>query len=74
MYYIFILIHFHYTNFPRLSSGYMSPEYAIYEQFSVKSNIYSLGILMLETIIGKRNNFLYESDCSENLLSYISTN
>ncbi|CAN1775100.1 Receptor-like serine/threonine-protein kinase SD1-7 [Linum perenne] len=35
--------------------GYMSPEYAVDGIYSVKSNIYSYGVLVLEIISGKRN-------------------
>lgn len=36
-------------------SGYMSPEYAMKGIFSVKSDVFSFGVLMLEIISGKRN-------------------
>ncbi|KAK4726260.1 hypothetical protein R3W88_031177 [Solanum pinnatisectum] len=37
--------------------GYMSPEYAMHGQFSVKSDVFSFGVLLLEIISGKgRNN------------------
>ncbi|KAK2381018.1 G-type lectin S-receptor serine/threonine-protein kinase [Trifolium repens] len=35
--------------------GYMAPEYAIDGQFSVKSDVFSFGILILEIICGKKN-------------------
>ncbi|CAM8947027.1 unnamed protein product [Rhodiola kirilowii] len=35
--------------------GYMSPEYAIDGQFSVKSDVFSFGVLVLEIISGTRN-------------------
>ncbi|KAF5815627.1 putative protein kinase RLK-Pelle-DLSV family [Helianthus annuus] len=35
--------------------GYMSPEYAIEGTFSVKSDILSFGVLILEIISGRRN-------------------
>lgn len=35
--------------------GYMSPEYVLEGTFSVKSDIFSLGVLILEIISGKRN-------------------
>lgn len=38
-----------------LCSGYMSPEYAMKGIFSVKSDVFSFGVLMLEIISGKRN-------------------
>uniref|UniRef100_A0A7N2MA63 Receptor-like serine/threonine-protein kinase n=1 Tax=Quercus lobata TaxID=97700 RepID=A0A7N2MA63_QUELO len=35
--------------------GYMSPEYAGHGQFSIKSDIFSFGVLVLEIVSGKRN-------------------
>ncbi|GFP80333.1 g-type lectin s-receptor-like serine/threonine-protein kinase at4g27290 [Phtheirospermum japonicum] len=35
--------------------GYMSPEYAIDGLFSVKSDVFSFGVLVLEIVSGKRN-------------------
>lgn len=34
--------------------GYMSPEYAMHGQFSVKSDVFSFGVLLLEIISGKK--------------------
>ncbi|XP_008224859.1 PREDICTED: cysteine-rich receptor-like protein kinase 25 [Prunus mume] len=50
--------------------GYMSPEYAMHGQFSVKSDVYSLGVLILEIVTGKKNTSFYNSDRGEDLLSY----
>nr|KJB67997.1 hypothetical protein B456_010G221100 [Gossypium raimondii] len=36
--------------------GYMAPEYAMEGLFSVKSDVFSFGVLLLEIISGKRNN------------------
>ncbi|XP_042383203.1 G-type lectin S-receptor-like serine/threonine-protein kinase RKS1 isoform X1 [Zingiber officinale] len=35
--------------------GYMSPEYATHGLFSVKSDVYSYGVLVLEILIGRKN-------------------
>lgn len=51
-------------------SGYMSPEYAMHGQFSVKSDVFSFGVLVLEIISGKKNSNFYQSDGAEDLLSY----
>ncbi|KAF7112194.1 hypothetical protein RHSIM_RhsimUnG0255800 [Rhododendron simsii] len=52
-----------------LPSGYMSPEYALEGLFSVKSDVFSFGVLLLEILSGKRNRSFYKSD-SFNLLGY----
>jgi hypothetical protein len=53
-------------------NGYMSPEYTMHEEFSVKSDVYSFDVLILEIINGKKNNSFYESEGAEDLLSYVS--
>ncbi|XP_052203614.1 cysteine-rich receptor-like protein kinase 10 [Diospyros lotus] len=50
--------------------GYMSPEYAMHGQFSVKTDVYSFGVLILEIISSKKNSNFYESGYAEDLLSY----
>ncbi|GAU14920.1 hypothetical protein TSUD_47130 [Trifolium subterraneum] len=53
--------------------GYMSPEYAMFGQFSEKSDIFSFGVIVLEIITGKRNINPYESlHVTEGLTSYVS--
>ncbi|XP_062013392.1 cysteine-rich receptor-like protein kinase 10 isoform X2 [Rosa rugosa] len=39
--------------------GYMAPEYAMEGLFSVKSDVFSFGVIMLEIISGKRNSRFY---------------
>ncbi|KAL5730992.1 hypothetical protein ACHQM5_003761 [Ranunculus cassubicifolius] len=53
--------------------GYMAPEYAMRGQFSVKSDVFSFGVLVLEIISGRRNSSLFNSENSEDLLSYAWT-
>ncbi|KAK1375182.1 Cysteine-rich receptor-like protein kinase 41 [Heracleum sosnowskyi] len=36
--------------------GYMAPEYAMYGEFSVRSDVFSFGVLILEIVSGQRNN------------------
>ncbi|KAL0407303.1 UNVERIFIED_CONTAM: G-type lectin S-receptor-like serine/threonine-protein kinase [Sesamum latifolium] len=43
--------------------GYMSPEYAMEGLFSVKSDVFAFGVLVLEIISGKKNTGFYGSDC-----------
>ncbi|GMI77545.1 cysteine-rich RLK (RECEPTOR-like protein kinase) 10 [Hibiscus trionum] len=50
--------------------GYMSPEYAMHGQFSVKSDAYSFGVLVLEIISGQKNSNFYETDGAQDLISY----
>ncbi|GMN61963.1 hypothetical protein TIFTF001_031048 [Ficus carica] len=47
--------------------GYMAPEYASDGLFSVKSDVFSFGILVLEIISGKKNRGFFQSDHSLNL-------
>ena len=54
-------------------SGYMSPEYAMDGVFSLKSDIYSFGVMVLEIITGKRNRGFYEVELDLNLLRYVSS-
>ncbi|KAM1108522.1 hypothetical protein ACFX2B_005104 [Malus domestica] len=51
--------------------GYMAPEYAMHGQISVKSDVYSLGVLILEIVTGKKNTNFYNSDNGEYLLSHV---
>ncbi|KAF9623261.1 hypothetical protein IFM89_000750 [Coptis chinensis] len=51
-------------------SGYMDPEYAMHGQFSVKSDVFSFGVLILEIISGQKNKCFFQSEHAENLLSY----
>ena len=53
-------------------SGYMSSEYAMEGLFSVKSDVFSFGVLLLEIISGKKNTGFYQTS-SFNLLGYVST-
>ncbi|CAA7054648.1 unnamed protein product [Microthlaspi erraticum] len=54
--------------------GYMSPEYAMDGIFSVKSDVFSFGVLVLEIVSGKRNRGFYSTNHENNLLSYVWRN
>lgn len=56
-----------------MCSGYMSPEYAMDGLFSVKSDVFSFGVLVLEVISGKKNRGFYYSNNELNLLAYVRT-
>ncbi|KAL3522068.1 hypothetical protein ACH5RR_014902 [Cinchona calisaya] len=50
--------------------GYMAPEYTRSGQFSIKSDVFSFGVVILEIITGKKNSSFYKSEDSQDLLSY----
>ncbi|XP_057985402.1 cysteine-rich receptor-like protein kinase 10 [Hevea brasiliensis] len=51
-------------------NGYASPEYAMHGQFSVKSDMYSFGFLVLKILSGKKNSSFYQIDGADDLESY----
>ncbi|XP_020201910.1 receptor-like serine/threonine-protein kinase SD1-8 [Cajanus cajan] len=50
--------------------GYMSPEYAMDGIFSIKSDVFSFGVLVLEIISGKKNRGFYYANKELNLLGH----
>ncbi|KAL2324339.1 hypothetical protein Fmac_023397 [Flemingia macrophylla] len=50
--------------------GYMSPEYAMRGQFSVKSDVFSFGVLVLEIVSGKKKTDFYQSNGVDDLLKH----
>ncbi|CAN6356532.1 unnamed protein product [Urochloa humidicola] len=50
--------------------GYMAPEYASEGHFSIKSDVFSFGVLVLEIICGRRNSGGHECGNFINLLGY----
>ena len=57
--------------------GYMAPEYAVMGHLSVKLDVYSFGVLVLEIVTGRRNtDACFESEVDEGsstMLSYVSS-
>ncbi|XP_052137377.1 cysteine-rich receptor-like protein kinase 6 [Oryza glaberrima] len=52
--------------------GYMAPEYAMFGQYSVKSDVFSFGVLILEIVTGRRSMGSYsDHEQSFNLLDLI---
>ncbi|XP_038975173.1 putative receptor-like protein kinase At4g00960 [Phoenix dactylifera] len=51
--------------------GYMAPEYVMRGHYSIKSDIYSFGVLVLEIVSGRKNSGNSESGSAQDLLSYI---
>ncbi|XP_075508741.1 cysteine-rich receptor-like protein kinase 15 [Primulina tabacum] len=49
--------------------GYMAPEYAMHGQFSIKSDVFSFGVLVLEILTGQKNNAFRNGENLEDLLS-----
>ncbi|XP_024025372.1 cysteine-rich receptor-like protein kinase 27 [Morus notabilis] len=50
--------------------GYMAPEYALHGRFSVKSDVFSFGVLILELVSGKKNSWWDSSEDLVHLPSY----
>ncbi|WOH11842.1 hypothetical protein DCAR_0831338 [Daucus carota subsp. sativus] len=51
--------------------GYMSPEYAMEGHFSIKSDVFSFGVLLLEIISGRRNSSTFDAENSVNLIGHV---
>ncbi|KAK9084998.1 hypothetical protein Sjap_025409 [Stephania japonica] len=58
------------TNEETSANGYMSPEYAMNGLFSMKSDIFSFGVLLLEIISGQKNTGFYNKDRPMNLIQH----
>ncbi|XP_076920454.1 G-type lectin S-receptor-like serine/threonine-protein kinase At4g27290 [Bidens hawaiensis] len=52
--------------------GYIAPEYAVHGLFSVKSDVFSFGVLVLEIVSGKKNRGFSHKEQRDNLLGHVS--
>ena len=52
----------------------MAPEYAMFGQFSIKSDIFSFGVLILEIVSGQKITRFRDEENIEYLLTYVSMN
>ncbi|XP_015170171.1 G-type lectin S-receptor-like serine/threonine-protein kinase At4g27290 [Solanum tuberosum] len=50
--------------------GYMSPEYAVDGKYSVKSDVFSIGVIILELVSGRRNRKFHHLEHYHNLLGH----
>ncbi|KAM3756097.1 hypothetical protein ACB098_02G087000 [Castanea mollissima] len=50
--------------------GYMAPEYISHGHYSVKSDVFSFGVIVLEIVSGKKKSWFCNSDDVELLLSF----
>nr|XP_011459939.1 PREDICTED: putative receptor-like protein kinase At4g00960 [Fragaria vesca subsp. vesca] len=53
--------------------GYMAPEYAMEGLFSVKSDVFSFGVVLLEILSGKKNSGFYLTEHAKTLVEYAWT-
>ena len=51
----------------------MAPEYALDGLFSVKSDVFSFGVVVIEILSGKRNGGYFNSDEAQSILVYVSS-
>ncbi|XP_066168684.1 cysteine-rich receptor-like protein kinase 6 isoform X1 [Oryza sativa Japonica Group] len=51
--------------------GYMAPEYAMHGHYSVKLDVFSFGVLVLEIVTGRRNSGSYDSGQDLDLLNHV---
>jgi hypothetical protein len=54
-------------------SGYMAPKYAMHGHFSIKSDVFRFGVLVLEMVSGQKNSYFLIGENFENLLSHVSS-
>jgi len=62
----------YFTSENLIFSGYMPPEYAARGHFSVKSDVFSYGVIVLEIVTGKKNWEFSDPKHYNNLLGHVS--
>lgn len=55
-------------------SGYMAPEYLMFGNLSVRADVFSFGVVILELISGQRNSSFNLPADAENLLDWVRMN
>ncbi|GKV10178.1 hypothetical protein SLEP1_g21585 [Rubroshorea leprosula] len=51
--------------------GYMSPEYVFHGLVSIKTDVFSFGVLLLEVVTGRKNTTHYHPNYPPNLIGYV---
>jgi len=49
----------------------MAPEYIKHGEFSIKSDVFSFGVIILEIVCGRRNTKIRDGDNTEDLLDTV---
>lgn len=49
----------------------MAPEYAVYGKYSVKSDVFALGVILLEIVSGRKNRGYGQIDDHHSLLGHV---
>ena len=69
------IIYAYFCNFSFLEndtcSGYISPEYIMHGNFSMQSDVFSFGVIVLEVISGKKNKGFSDLQDCLNLLGHV---
>ncbi|KAJ9690112.1 hypothetical protein PVL29_012655 [Vitis rotundifolia] len=72
---LLLSLKFHMMFLSIICNGYMAPEYAMHGHFSVKTDVYSFGILVLEIVSSQKNNcFRNGRNDVKDFLSYVWKN
>lgn len=51
----------------------MPPEYAVYGSFSVKSDVFSFGVIVLEIVSGRKSREFFNPEHNLNLIGHVRT-